>query len=131
MIGERSKLFFILTITTFALASLILDVFNYNPYKSNNYIFINFFVSLFFFIAGIMSLILYFVKFKLTSASSSLKISSSVRQALLLALIVVILALFKTLKLLDWWVGGPTILVVILLELFFRTASSARKKLSS
>lgn len=122
------NLFFLFTITVFAFASVILDIFNYNPYQSNNSVFINLFVSLFFAIGGIFSFIIYFTKLKLSKDKNiNAYFFSSVRQGILIAIAVIVLLVLRTLQILDWWVAGPTIIAIVLLELFFKTNAPLKK----
>lgn len=123
------NLFFLFTVTAFALASVVLDTYNYNPYQATNSMFSNFFISLFFSVAGIAAFIIYFMKMKFTKdKSTNASFIPSVRQGLLIATGFIILIILRTLQILDWWVAGPLVIAVILLELFFQTNSSIKKQ---
>ena len=61
----KRNLFFLFAITVFGLASFVLDVVNYNPYEAGHAVFINFFVSFFVTLSGILAFIIYFLKLKL------------------------------------------------------------------
>lgn len=122
------NLFFLFTITAFAIASLVLDLFNYDPYSSNLSVFINFYVSFFLSVAGIFSFIIYFLKYRVSKDKTiNAFFLPSVRQALLISLAITILLLLRMLQILDWWVGGPLVVAIILLELFFQTNSPLKK----
>lgn len=123
------NLFFLFTVTIFAVASVVLDTFNYNPYQANNSMFINFFVSLFFSLAGIAAFIIYFMKIRLSKDKNiNAYFFPSIRQGLLISIALIILIILRTLQILDWWVAGPMVIAVILLELFFQTNSPIKKQ---
>lgn len=118
------NLFFLFTITVFALASLILDTVNYNPYQSGNAIFINFFISFFVAVAGVFAFVIYFMKMKWAKDKNvNAYFIPSMRQGLLISAAISLLLILRTLQILDWWVAGPMVIAVVLLELFFQTSS--------
>lgn len=124
----KAKLFFLFSITVFATASFVLDIFNYNPYKSDYWVFISMFISLFLSLTGICALAIFLLKVKTSKSKNySPMLVSSIRQGLLVALSITILLVLQSLSLLDWWVGGPLVLAVILLELFFKTITKTKK----
>lgn len=124
----KRNLFFLFSITLFAIASLVLDVFNYNPYESSRSVFINFYTSLLFSLAGLIALVIYYIKFtNLKGKPLQAYFWPSIRQGLFLALSIVVLLVLKGLSLLDWWIGTSTVLVLILLELFFQTKKVKNK----
>lgn len=122
------NLFFTISITLFATASIILDIFNYNPYQSSYIAFINLYISILFAVAGVMSLIIYYTKI---SANRDKNIYGfwwpSVRQAFLVAACIDTILILKGLKILDWWVAGPLVISIILLELYFQTSNPTVK----
>ena len=123
------NLFFLFTVTVFAIASVILDTFNYNPYEATTPMFINFFASLFFSIAGIAAFIVYYTKLRVAKDKSiNAYFLSSIRQGLFVSAAITLLVILRTLQILDWWVAGPMVIAVILLELFFQTNSPLKKQ---
>lgn len=123
------NLFFLFTVTIFASASVILNTFNYNPYQSDNTVFVNFFASLFFATAGISTFIIYALKMKFYKDKNINKtFIPSIRQGILISIGISILLILRTLQILDWWVAGPMVIAVILLELFFQTSSPMKKR---
>lgn len=123
------NLFFLFSVTIFALASTVLDIFNYNPFNSGPSVFINFYASFLIAIAGILSFGIYYTKLRLKKDKQIYAYFwPSVRQALLLSLSLTVILLLKGLKLLDWWVSIPLVISIVLLELFFQTTSSNIKK---
>ncbi len=126
------NLFFLFSITLFAVASVVLDIFNYNPYKSNVSVFINFYISFLIALTGILSIVVYYLKLKIGKDKSIYSYFwPSVRQSVLISSSVTLLLVLKGLKLLDWWVGVPLVIAIVLLELFFQTTSRNIKKQKS
>ncbi len=117
----KAKLFFLASICFFALASFILTVFNHNPFSAGYSVFVIFYLSLFVTLTGIISFIIMFIKSHITS-SVILKeyFWPSARQGAVLALILTVLLLLRGLRTLDFWVGVPLAVAILLLELFFR-----------
>jgi len=125
----KNNLFFLFSITVFAIASTILSVFNNNPYQSTPEVFIVFYLSLFLALTGVLSIIIYYAKLKFHKNKNIYGFFwPSLRQSALFSLGVTILAVLKSLKILDWWVGGPLLIAVLLLEFFFQTVSPTRNK---
>lgn len=122
------NLFFLFTVTLFAVVSVILDVFNYNPFQSSLGVFINFYISFFLGLAGILTIIIYFIKYHFSGNQKIYtSLLPSLRQAGFVSLAFTLLLLLKSLKILDWWVGVPLVIAVVLLELFFQTSSPIKK----
>lgn len=120
----KKYLFFILAVTLFAITSTILDLFNYNPFQSGLYIFINFYVSFALSVIGILGITFFYLKIKINKGNASLAfLFPSIREAGLIALALISLMILKGLKVLDWWIGIPLVVSIILLELFFQTSS--------
>lgn len=120
----KRNLFFIFSVTIFAFASLILDIFNYNPYISELPIFINFYISLFLSLSGIFGLFIYFIKIKFRKGIwSNEPLLSSIRQGAFFSIAMVGLLILQGMRVLDWWVGVPIVIAIFLLELFFQTSS--------
>lgn len=118
----KRNLFFLISITLFAVASFVLNIFNYNPNTSALPVFINFYVSFFSAFAGISTTVLFLLKMNIMEKNNPIKYFwPSVRQAVLLSLGVTTLLVLKGTKLLDWWIGISLIFVISLLELFFQT----------
>lgn len=117
----KSKLFFTAAVSLFALATLFLTLFNYNPFRVGLSVFIVFYLSLLVSLTGISTFVILFVKSRcIPDRLSGKYFSPAIRQALLLSLIITALLLLKGLNILDLWVGIPLAVAIILLELFFR-----------
>lgn len=118
----KRNLFFLLSITLFATASLVLAIFNFNPFKASSKEFVNFYISFFVSIAGIFSIAIYLIKYKIfRNKTIYLYFWSTIRQSLLISASITIIVLLKGLKILDLWVAIPAVLSIILLEFFFQT----------
>jgi hypothetical protein len=115
------NLFFLFTITVFALASTILSIYNYDPTKSDVTVFANFYISLFFTLLGVITIALYYIKSKFKANNQALYFWPSVRSATFLSAGLTSLLFLQGLRILDWLIGISVTIVVILLELFFRT----------
>lgn len=118
----KRNLFFLFFITVFAFLSLILCISNYNPYTINLIQFTYFYASFFTTIAGILSIIIFYIKIVLQKKETIyIHFWPAVRQGLIISSGLTIILILKGLKLLDWWVGIPIIIIILLLELFFQT----------
>lgn len=125
----KRNLFFLFTVTLFAFASLVLDIFNNNPYQSGSSVFINFYTSMFLTFSGIIAITIYYLKIK--TKTDKLIYSyfwPSVRQGAIVAFAVTALFALRGFRILDWWIGVSVIVVVTLLELFFQTKKKGISK---
>lgn len=118
---ERN-LFLLFAITTFAVASIILSVFNYNPFESTSVALINFYVSFLISLAGIGAITIYYARIKLSKNETIfLYFWPSVRQGFFFATAITILLYLQSLRILDWLIGLSIIIVTVLMELFFES----------
>lgn len=116
--------------TVFAIASTILSVFNNNPFEASPEVFIVFYLSLFLALTGVIGISIYFIKLKFFKDKNIYGYFwPSLRQSALFSLGITLLAVLKSLKILDWWVGVPLFIAVLLLEFFFQTVSPTRNKM--
>lgn len=121
------NLFFLFSVTIFGIASVILAVFNYNPFTANIPAFINFYLSFFVALTGILAIALFYLKTnRKKSTSSNIFFWPSIRQASFFSAAITVLLALKGLKILDFLIGISVIIVVFLLELFFRTKKSLK-----
>lgn len=126
----KKNLFFLFSLTIFAIASTIISIFNYNPYVSSTSVFINFYSSFCLALAGIVAIFIYFIKIYFHKDKNIYGYFwPSIRQAIFFSLGITIILLFRGLRILDWWVGGPLLIAVVLLELFFQTITPNIKTL--
>lgn len=79
-----------------------------------------FYVSLFFFVTGLATLFLFWIR-RLFSKNETayLNVGISFRQGLLVALAITAMFILQSLKLLIWWDAGLVIVAALLVELWF------------
>lgn len=117
----KANLFFLYSITTVAIASLILCVFNYNPFDANITIFIYFYSALLISLFGIFTVIAFYTKIHFGKSELIYSLFwPSARQAIFFSLAITVLAVLRGFRLLDLWTGVPIIIVIMLMELFFQ-----------
>lgn len=120
------NLFFLFSVTIFGLTSMVLVMFNYSPYTAGTSGFINFYVSLFISLTGILSIILFYIKSsRHKNQDNKLFFWPSVRQSALASLALTAILLLRGLRILDFLIGLSIIIVVFFLELFFKTKKMA------
>ena len=123
-------LFLFFCITLFSLGFFILILFNVDPYSADILSQSAFFVSLFAFIFGILTLVSFYVRVKISNNEVFFaNFAPSVRQSVLVALVFVGLLVLKTLQVLTWWDGAMFALAILLLELYFQNKQITSNKL--
>lgn len=97
-----------------------------SPYKSQDINQINFlhtslfYVSLFIFHTGLFTLVLFWLRRKASDDDLiSAHMGVSLRQGLLLAIIVVAIFILQSFRVLTWWDGLITVGAVLMIELYF------------
>lgn len=116
----KAKLFFVIAVSVFALAALILTLFNYNPYTSDYSVFVLFYVSLWASLTGVITVISLFIRSRFSGKLMSMVFWPTLRISAIFALAITALLLLKGMKILDLWVGVPLAVAIVMLELFFR-----------
>lgn len=125
----RLYLFVLFCITLFSLGFFILMLFNTNPYNSDIFTVSMFFVSLFIFITGIITLIGFYVRVKMSNNEVFYaNFKPSLRQALLFALAIVGIFVLNSLKVLTWWDGIMLALSILLVEMYFQNKLISNKQ---
>lgn len=118
----KRNLFFLFFTTIFALLSLVLCISNYDPHKIGFVEFVYFYSSFLISVAGILSIIFFYLKIILKKNETIyIHFWPAVRQGIIISLGLSILLILKGFKLLDFWIGIPIIVIILLLELFFQT----------
>jgi len=118
----KKSLFFIYSILVVAFATFVIVLNNYNPYQSAQLIFVLFYFSLFLFLTSLISLIIFYTKIYVFKNSMIYALFlPSLRQSAIISAGIVTMVLLQGLRLLDFWVGIPLLIVIILIELFFQT----------
>jgi len=119
----RSYLFGIFIGTVSCLAAFLLIIFLVNPEEASLLEFSLMFVSLFFVVAGIMTLISFYLRRLFTHNESYYSnVRVSLRQGLIFGLGFTGLALLQMIRLLTWWDGILLFLLVIILEFYFKSS---------
>lgn len=118
----KTYLFAIFSITLLSLGVWLLIFFNVDRDVADFITISAFFGSLFLWLAGFLTLIIFYLRVWFSNKEvvfSNLPIS--IRHAILIALIIVGLLALNALQVLTWWDAGMYLVVVVLLELFFRS----------
>lgn len=116
------NLFFLFSVTLFALTSTVLSISNYNPFTSNVSAFVYFYSSFFVALAGIIAIMAFYLKSKkMKNQDSQVFFWPSIRQASFVALALTGILVLQGLRILDLMIGMSIAVVLLLLELFFRT----------
>ncbi len=120
----KKSLFFLFAIIMVTMATLVVVLNNYNPYQSGYLIYFLFYFSLFLILSGVISIIIFYSKIYIFKNSLLYTLfKPSLRQGVIISLGLVALLLLQGLKVLDFWVGIPLVIVIVLIELFFQTKS--------
>lgn len=114
-------IFIIFCINLFSLGYLIMILFNYDPFYSDNFVLIMFFISLFLFLLTILTLLGFYIRIKIYNNEIFHAIFfPSLRQAILFSIVTVGLMILSSLKILTLWDGTMFALAILLLELYFQ-----------
>lgn len=116
----KAKLFFLVSVSVFAFAALILALFNYNPYKADISVFVLFYLSFWMTVCGILTAILLFARSRFAEKLLSATFWPTLRLSAIISLALTVLLCLDGLKILDLWVGVPLTIAILMLELFFR-----------
>jgi hypothetical protein len=128
MTKVKAKIFFLASVSLFALASLLLTVVNYNPYNSESSVFITFYASLLVSLTGLFTFLVIFIKSRFTEENVFVRsFWESLRQSILLALIMTLLLALRGLGVLDLWVSVPLSIAIIMVEMYIRGVSKNNK----
>lgn len=118
----KRNLFFVFSLFIVGLASLFICVNNYDPFTATLYQYIFFYISFFFTILTLASIIIFYIKIGKSKSEVIYKnFWPSVRQGTLLSLGISSILVLKGTQLFDIWIAIPIVIIVILLELFFQT----------
>lgn len=99
-----------------------LILFNIDPFKSDFLTIAAFFASFMLWFVCLFTLIGYYIRLYVTNHEVIyVSLVDSFRQAFLLGLLVDSIMIFQSMHVLTWWIGCIIGLVMLLIELFFRT----------
>ncbi len=117
----RQSLFSLLTLTLLAFGGWITIFFNLDPSRSDRFVFIALYASLFIFLIGVITFIGFGMRILLTNRELIYShFPVSLRQATLISFAAVGLLFLQSLRVLSPVDAGAFVLAVLLLELFFR-----------
>jgi len=110
-----------LSIFAVAAASLLVMIFNVDPFRAEPRTLTYFFISVFFFISSIVALILYLWRIvRGQKYKAKIYMQVSVRQGILFSTAITGLLLLQSMKSLNWWDGLLLIASLFLIELYFK-----------
>lgn len=117
----KYNLFSIFSSTLVAFAMWIYILYNFDPYLNDILTILSFFATLFFWLSGIITMIMIFVRINIFSKKSiNSNISVSIRQATILSILIVGLLGLNSLKALNALQAIILIFIAILLEFFIK-----------
>lgn len=120
--NHKTYIFIIFSSSILSLGIWLMILLNYDPFSSDLITRGAFFASLFLWIWGLFTLIVFNIKIWIGNKEVIYShLSVTLRQASFFSLTIIGLLIFQTLRVLNWWVGGILVLVILLTELFFRT----------
>ncbi|MCH7759213.1 hypothetical protein IID20_02565 [Patescibacteria group bacterium] len=105
----------------------ILVIFIINPKQTGLIGFVLFYFSLFLAIVGTGSIVGFIIRMKLKNKPVFKQVEISFRQAIWIALLVILIFIFQGLNLLRWWNTLFLVLFLVFLELFFLTSGKRYK----
>lgn len=124
----RVYLFLFFCLTLFTLGFFILILFNIDPFDSDLLSISMFFISLFVFITGILTLIGFYFRVKISNNEIFFaNFKPSLRQAILVSLVIVGILVLNTLRVLTWWDALMFTLSIFLIELYFQNKHISQK----
>lgn len=124
----RLYLFVFFCLTLFSLGFFILILSNINPFDSDILTISMFFVSLFIFITGILTLIGFYIRVRVSNNEIFFaNFKPSLRQATLFSLALIGILIFQSLKVLTWWDALMLTLSILLIELYFQNKNTIPK----
>ncbi len=105
----------------------ILVIFIINPKQTGLIGFVLFYFSLFLAIVGTGSIVGFIIRMKLKNKPVFKQVEISFRQAIWIALLVILIFIFQGLNILRWWNTLFLVLFLVFLELFFLTSGKQYK----
>jgi len=120
--GLRLYLFGLYSTLVISIGLWLLIIVNVNPYQAPVWIVAIFYLTLFLFFVAFFAIILFYLKIWLTNREVIFShLMPSLRQSMILALIIVGLLFLQQVRVLNWWVAGLFVIAVAMIELFFRS----------
>jgi hypothetical protein len=120
--GLRLYLFGLYSTLVVALGLWLVVLLNVNPFQAPFWIVGIFYLTLFLFFVAFFAIILFYFKVWVTNREVIFShLMPSLRQSMILALMIVGLLFLKQVGVLNWWVAGLFVIAVAMIELFFRS----------
>ncbi|OGD67986.1 hypothetical protein A3F08_03560 [Candidatus Berkelbacteria bacterium RIFCSPHIGHO2_12_FULL_36_9] len=117
----KSLLFTVFVGFIVCLGIFLLILFNVDPFRSDLITIGAYFGSLYLCLLCLFALIGYYTRVQLTNREVIYShFSVSLRQSALISLSIVLILIMQTMRVLNWWVAGIIILIVFMMEMFFR-----------
>jgi len=119
---SKKILFFIFSITLLSTGLWVVLLCNQDPNISSNIVKILFFVSSYILLSGLLTFGLYYLRIHLSNKEIIYShLITSIRQSMLISLIIVGLLTMSALNLLNVWQAIMLIAAISMIELFFKT----------
>lgn len=119
---HQTYLISIVIATFFAWSSWFVVVYKLSPFTQPALSLSLFYSSLFIAFAGTFTLLFYFMRLWAGRKEiSNIHLNTSVRQGILLSLMIVVALGFQRLRVLTWWDGMLLLAVVLLIEFYFNS----------
>lgn len=126
----RSYLFILFCVTLFSLGFSVYMLLGTDPYASDALTISIFFISLFIFITGLLTLLGFYFRVKISNNEVFYAhFYPAIRQAGLIAFVLVGLLILNSLRVLTWWDAIMFALAVLLLELYFQNKNIDNKNI--
>jgi hypothetical protein len=116
------NIFFLFSVMILSAVSLIMTIYNNNPFQADKSVFIGFYVSFFITVMSVLAILLIGIKVRFTKdAAVNALFWPSIRQGSLVALALTTMLFLRSFDILDWLISLSLIVVFVLMELFFQT----------
>lgn len=118
----RKTFFSLFALTLFAFVMLLAILFNVDPQAADVVTLAAVFASIFLILFGFLTLVIFYLRVKLSNWEILYgQVPIAMRHAALVAFGVTGLAFLQMLRVLGWWEVGLYLLILLLLEAYFRT----------
>jgi hypothetical protein len=122
----KSSLFFIFVLTLISLGVFLMILFNIDPNNADIFTISTFFISVFMFISGFLTFILFYLKNWFNNNEVIYThLPIAIRQSVLISSAIIGILVFKSLDIFTVWDITIFLVIIILIELFFRSKKVA------
>ena len=120
------SLYFAIILSTGLIMFIILNI---NPYNSPFWIILLFYLTIFFFFTSLLGLIGFYLKVWASNREVIFAyLWPTLRQGMVISGLIVALLFLQQLRSLSWWIAGLMIVALIMIELFFRSNKSIKRR---